>query len=183
MNVYESCPTFTTGHLTIRPVRREDAAGLLKVYSDPRAQALFNADNCTSNFCYTRLPEMVECLNMWIWSYEHGYFVRWTILHEDTPVGTVEMFHRDDGEDGRGRGVLRIDLSSRYEYGKAIDEVLDGILPAMHELFGCAQVLTKTFAASPARTGALRRHGFVPAPGAVRLHDGTFAGDYWVHRA
>ncbi len=183
MNVYQTCPTFTTPHLTLRLVRREDAAGLLRVYADRRAQPFFNADNCTSDFCYARLPEMVECLNMWRWSYEHGYFVRWTILHGETPVGTVEMFRRDAGEDGCGRGVLRIDLASRYERQKVFDELLTAILPDMHALFGCRQVLTKAFADSPERLASLRCHGFVPAPGAVTRHDGTPIGDYWCHRA
>lgn len=183
MNVYESCPAYQTPHLTLRLVRREDAGGLLKVYADPRAQAFFNADNCTSDFCYTHLPEMVECVNMWMWSYAHGYFVRWTILHEETPVGTVEMFRRDEGEDGEGRGVLRIDVGSRYERAKVFDELLAALLPDMHRLFGCRQVLTKAFQDSPERLEALRRHGFVPAPGAVTRHDGTPIPDYWTHRA
>lgn len=183
MNVYQNCPTYTTPHMTLRLARREDAGALLSVYSDRRAQPFFNADNCTSDFCYKRLPEMVECLNMWRWSYDNGYFVRWTILHNDVPVGTVEMFRRDEGEDGRGRGVLRIDLGSRYERTKVFDELLTAILPDMHRLFGCAQVLTKAFAGSPERLEALCRHGFVPAPGAVTFHDGTPIPDYWTHRA
>ena len=183
MNVYQSCPTFTTPHLTLRLVRREDAGGLLRVYSDRKAQPFFNADNCTSDFCYQHLPEMVECVSMWLWSYENGYFVRWTILHEDVPVGTVEMFRRDEGADGRGCGVLRIDVASRYEREKVFDELLTALMPSMHADFGCAEVLTKGFGGSPERLAALRSHGFKPAPGAVRRHDGTPIGDYWSHRA
>lgn len=183
MNVYETCPTFTTEHLTLRLVRREDAGGLLKVYSDEKAQPFFNADNCTSDFRYARLPEMIECVNMWMWSYQNGYFVRWTILHGELPVGTVEMFKRDDGPDGRGCGVLRIDLHSRYERGKVFDELLPVLLPCCHRDFGCARVLTKAFSGSGERLAALGRHGFVPAPGAVSYHDGTPILDYWVHRA
>ena len=183
MNVYETCPAYETPHLTLRLVRREDAAGLLAVYGDKRAQPFFNADNCTSDFCYERLPEMVECLGMWLWSYANGYFVRWTILHGEVPVGTVEMFRRDAGDDGRGRGVLRIDLASRYERQKVFDELLTAILPDMHALFGCREVLTKAFDGSQERLTALRHHGFVPAPGAVTRHDGTPIMDYWTHRA
>lgn len=183
MNVYESCPVFDTGHLTLRLVRKEDAGGLLKVYSDQRAWPFFNADNCTSDFCYRRLPEMIACIDMWLWSYANGYFVRWCILHEDVPVGTVEMFRRDDGGDGRGCGVLRIDVAARYERSRVFDEMIPAILPAMHEAFGCAQVLTKAFAGSPERLQSLRRAGFVPAPGAVKSHDGVPFTDYWVHRA
>ena len=183
MNVYETCPVITTEHLTLRLVCREDAGGLLKVYSDRRARPFFNADNCTSDFCYDRLPEMVACVNMWMWSYENGYFVRWTILHGEAPVGTVEMFRRDDGEDGRGCGVLRIDVGSRYERERVFDELLPALVPVCHEGFGCAAVLTKAFSGSTERLASLRRAGFVPAPGAVRRKDGTPVADYWVHRA
>ena len=183
MNVYESCPTFTTEHLFLRLARKEDAGGLLKVYSDPKAQPFFNADNCTDDFRYRYLPEMIACLEMWIWSYRNGYFVRWTILHGAAPVGTVEMFRRDEGEDGRGRGVLRIDLHSRYERGKVFDELLPALLPVLHREFGCRQILTKAFLGSGERLAALGRHGFVPAPGAVTRCDGTSIMDYWVHRA
>lgn len=183
MNVYEVCPVIDTEHLTLRLVRKEDAGGLLKVYSDRRAWPFFNADNCTSDFCYTRLPEMIECINMWRWSYAHGYFVRWTILHGDTPVGTAEMFRRDGGRRGEGCGVLRIDVASRYERERVFDELLPALLPCLHAGFGCQQVLTKAFAGSPERCASLRRHGFAPAPGAVRRSDGTPCEDYWVHRA
>ena len=51
-NPYEKCPAFETAHFLLRLVRLEDTEDLLKCYSDPNAQALFNADHCTSDFCY-----------------------------------------------------------------------------------------------------------------------------------
>lgn len=182
MNVYESCPTFVTPHFTLRLVREEDAPGLLAVYGDRAAQPYFNADNCTSDFCYTTLPQMRECVDMWLWSYRHGYFVRWTILEGDTPVGTVEMFRRDDGEDGRGSGVLRVDVLSRLETAEVFSELLETILLPMHEHFGCAAVLTKAAGFAQQRQAALRAHGFLPAA-PLTAHDGRTLGDYWVHRA
>lgn len=182
MNVYESCPTFSAPRFTLRPVRAEDAPGLLAVYSDPDAQPLFNADNCTSDFRYTTLPEMEACMNMWLWSYEHGWFVRWVILEGDTPVGTVEMFRRDNGDDGRGSGVLRIDMLSRCETADVLGELLEAILPSMHELFGCGTVLTKAPAFARERLSALKTHGFTPAAPLI-AHDGRPLGDYWAHRA
>ena len=178
MNVYESCPTFVTPGFTIRPVRAEDAPGLLEVYSDKSAQPYFNADNCTSDFCYTTLQEMQECVNMWLWSYAHGYFVRWCILSGDKPVGTVEMFRRDDGEDGRGCGVLRIDMMSRYESADVFTELLETLLELMHELFGSAEILTKAPGFAEQRRNALRAFGFVPAKPLIG-HDGTQYFDYW----
>ena len=55
MNVYQSCPFFVTPQFTLRLVRRSDAPGLLKVYSDKQAQHYFNSDNCTSDFRYSTL--------------------------------------------------------------------------------------------------------------------------------
>ncbi|MBQ7849331.1 MAG: N-acetyltransferase [Clostridia bacterium] len=181
MNVYESCPNLSTRRFTLRLVREEDAPGLLAVYSDRDAQPFFNADNCTSDFCYTTLPQMQECMKMWLWSYAQGYFVRWTILEEGVPVGTVEMFRRDDGEDGRGCGVLRVDVLSRLEAEDVFAELLGTLLQPMHELFGCAAVLTKAAGPAKARRQALADCGFVPAE-PLTGHDGRLLGDYWVHR-
>jgi len=182
MNVYENCPTFITQRYMVRLVRREDAAGLLSVYSDRGAQPYFNADNCTSDFRYQTLQEMEECVNMWLWSYAHGYFVRWTILEEDKPVGTVEMFRRDDGEDGRGCGVLRMDVKSLLEFDDVFDELLETMLDPLHEHFGCGEILTKAPRFAHQRQSALKLHGFVPAK-PLTGHDGRLLDGYWSHRA
>ena len=76
MTVYQSCPTFITQRFVLRLVRKEDAPGLLKVYSDRQAQHYFNSDNCTSDFRYSTLKEMQQCIDMWLWSYQQGHFVR-----------------------------------------------------------------------------------------------------------
>ena len=170
MNVYESCPVLTTAQFTLRLVVPEDAEGLLRVYSDPAAQPCFNADNCTSDFRYTTLKEMEDCIAMWLWSYAHGHFVRWTILQGDTPVGTVEMFRYDDADNGTG--ILRIDLHSSLETADTIHKLLDGLLPAMHTLFGCECILTKSTSAMAQRNAALIRCGFC----------GHSRPNYWVRR-
>ena len=182
MNVYQSCPTFITPRFTLRLVRPEDAPGLLAVYSDPAAQPLFNADNCTSDFRYATLKEMTDCIDMWLWSYAHGDFVRWTILRGHLPIGTVEMFRRDDGEDGMGRGVLRIDMASRYETADVHEELLRAILPEMHELFGCQRILTKSLPAMHRRRLALVLHGFVPCKTPLIGDNGVEYGNYWARR-
>lgn len=180
MNVYETCPVFTTPHFTLRLVRREDAAGLLRVYSDPKAQSCFNADNCTSDFRYTALPEMQSCVDMWVWSYARGDFVRWTILEGDVPVGTVEMFRRSD--DGHGTGLLRLDLHSRLESANVIAELLGALLPAMHELFQCERILTKALPTMEQRRLALVLHGFVQCPQPLISEGGVEFPHYWARR-
>lgn len=181
MNVYESCPEITTPRFVLRLVRPEDVSGLLEVYSDPAAQQCFNADNCTSDFCYTTLRQMEECMNMWLWSYRRGDFVRWTILHDDVPMGTVEMFRRSD-EDG-GTGVLRLDLHSRLENTSALSELLITLLPEMHRLFGCACVLTKSTPEMKPRCQILQQLGFVPRKDPLIGHSGAPLPHYWVHTA
>lgn len=182
MNVYETCPTFITPRFTLRLVRREDAPGLLRVYSDPAAQPCFNADNCTSDFRFATLREMEDCIGMWLWSYEHGDFVRWTVLQGDDPVGTVEMFKRDEGRDGLGEGLLRIDLISRLEQSDVIDELLRAILPEMHELFGCARILTKALPVMARRRLALVLHGFFPSKDPLVGQGGVEYVGYWGRR-
>ena len=183
MNVYETCPVFITPRFTLRLIREEDAPGLLSVYSDKVAQPYFNADNCTSHFCYTTLREMQECVDMWVYAYRQGWFVRWTILLEDgRPVGTAEMFRRDDGDDGRGCGVLRVDLKRMYEFTDVFDEMLEVMLAPLHEHFGCGEILTKAPSFAHQRQEALRMHGFTPA-GPQKGQNGLVFNDYWSHRA
>lgn len=182
MNVYHECPTFVTPRFTLRLVRMEDAPYLLRVYSDKAAQPFFNSDNCTSDFRYATLREMEDCIRMWLWSYENGEFVRWTILRLDIPVGTVEMFRRSKGKDGQGEGVLRIDLLSKYEQSEVIDEILRAILPEMHELFGCARILTKALPPMAKRRLALVLHGFFPSKEPLIGENGVEYGHYWGRR-
>ena len=182
MNVYQSCPTFITPRFILYPVQPKDAPGLLAVYSDQAAWKNFNADNCTSDFRYTTLQEMEDCIAMWRWSYEQGHFVRWTIRENKRPIGTVEMFRRDDGDDGRGCGVLRIDLMSMYEFSDVLEELLRAMLPEMFQLFDCATILTKAAPHMARRRLALAVHGFRPWPQPIIGHDGTAYGDYWFKR-
>lgn len=180
MNIYESCPTFIGPRLTLRPVREEDAPGLLAVYSDEKAQPFFNADNCTSNFCYTTIQEMLECIAMWKWSYEHGWFVRWTVCAGPMPIGTVELFRRPSQDAYDGCALLRLDLSSRFELEEVIFEILDMLLPEALSLFGCDFMATKVPRTASERMLALARKGFRPCDEPLIGHDGTMYGDYWI---
>ena len=181
LSVYRSCPVFITPRFTLRLVRMEDVPGLLKVYSDKQAQNYFNADNCTSDFRYATLREMGDCVRMWRWSYEHACFVRWTIHSHKGIAGTVEMFRRDDGTDGRGEGILRIDVSRMFEFTDVFDELLQVLLPALHEHFGCAHILTKAMPHMMQRRMALVLHGFVPGKKPLIGENGVEYGHYWGH--
>ena len=183
MNVYKNCPTFVTPRFTLRKVRKEDAPALFfKVYSDPGAQLYFNADNCTSRFCFTTLEEMERCIDMWLHAYEQGWFVRWTILREKNPIGTLEMFRRDYGENGEGLGILRIDVNVMYETADVHEELLRALMPELHRLFGCQRILTKATPVMMRRRLALVVHGFMPCRDPLIGENGREYYDYWVRR-
>ena len=183
MTVYESCPFFVTPHFTLRLVRREDAPGLLKVYSDKQAQHYFNSDNCTSDFRYSTLREMQSCIDFWLASYARGDFVRWTILdNQQRPCGTLEMCRRGDGADGKGEGILRIDLMSRYEFTDIFEQILHTVFPALHELFECERILTKALPFMERRRLALVLLGFYPCKEPLTGHNGIELPHYWARR-
>lgn len=67
----------------LRKTIKEDAAGLLKVYSDEKFVPLFNSDNCHGDdFNYTTIERMNQAIDFWEMSYSKGYFVRWTIVNK-----------------------------------------------------------------------------------------------------
>ena len=182
MNIYQTCPTFITPRFTLRLVQPGDTAGLLQVYSDKVAYHYFNTDNCPSDLRYTTLPEMRQCIDMWLQAYQAQQFVRWTILLDRRPVGTVEMGRLGDGENGEGLGLLRIDVKSMFEFPDVYDELLRTLLPAIHELFNCQRILTKALPVMARRRLALVLHGFIPCKKPIVGANNVEYGDYWVHR-
>ena len=182
MNVFKSCPVFLTPRFTLRLVRQEDAEGLLAVYSDPFIHQYINADNCTSDFRYTTLEEMRQCIDMWLRAYQRQEYVRWTIFSGRRIIGTVEMFRRDDGENGEGLGILRIDVTSLYESSDVHEELLRGLLPTLHELFRCQRILAKAHPGMMRRRLAMVVHGFIPYRQPLIGDNGVEYGDYWVRR-
>ena len=63
MNPYEVNPTYETRNLRLRLVATNDASDLLKCYSDPSAVAQMNPYNCTNNFYYTSIEQMLNCIS------------------------------------------------------------------------------------------------------------------------
>ncbi len=117
-DVYEKCPTYETDSFVLRLVRMEDAEDLLDCYGDKLAVERMNADFCTSNFYFTTLDEMRDCLQFWLNEYQNGAYVRFALIYKlsNKVVGTVEIF-------GEKYGVLRIDLASEYEQNSFIEEI------------------------------------------------------------
>ena len=181
MDVYETCPVLHSEHLTLRLVERGDAPALLKVYSDEKAVPLFNSDNCHGDdFHYTTLERMLQAVDFWLDSYRHRYFVRWTVLEGDEPIGTVELFHREAADAFNHHGILRLDLRSDREHAEVIGELLALLSLHAYDLFGCCILATKGPAFAAERCQALRTQGYMPSASLLVGGDGTEYGDYWV---
>lgn len=179
MNIYEHCPVISGERFLLRPVTEEDCADLLRVYSDPAAVPLFNSDNCNGDdFYYRTFERMLEAIRMWLWSYEHGWFVRWSIVDKEArqAVGTIELCFRPS----ENSGILRLDLRSDYEREGEIGQLLSLIVPPSYGWLGCGKLLTKAKPIARARIEALKKMGFVPSAELLIGHDGTKYGDYWV---
>jgi len=124
IDIYKKCPVYTTDILTLKLTSSEDASELLKCYSDEKSVPLFNSDNCNGDdFHYTTIDRMKKAIDFWQFSYENRYFVRLTVVLNKTgeKIGTVEMFKREASDELKDFGVLRIDLQSKYEEQKYIN--------------------------------------------------------------
>lgn len=183
MNVYENCPSFENDKYKLRLVKAEDTADLLKVYSDIHAVPFFNGDNCHGDdFYYATIERMKQAVDFWIFSYEHGYFVRWAVIDKaaNEVVGTIEEFLRTADDYFTDCGLFRLDLRSDYEKAEKIADVLSLIVPPSFEIFGCNKVATKAFPASAERLKALSSCGFTRTQNKLIGQDGTEYGNYAV---
>lgn len=176
MNIYESCPIAENEHFLLRPVKEKDCEDLLKVYSDLMAVPLFNGDNCNGDdFYYPTIERMRKAMKFWIWSYENGWFVRWSIVDKANGIviGTVELC-------GSGRGILRIDLRSDYEKEAITTNILSLLIPAAFEWLGANNIITKAKPVATGRIKSLTKVGFLPMSEPVIGNDGTLYGDYYI---
>jgi [ribosomal protein S5]-alanine N-acetyltransferase len=145
-NIYEECPIYKNKLITLRQTNMEDAQELLKCYSDEKAVPFFNSDNCNGdNFHYTTIERMKQAIDFWDFSYKNKYFVRWTVILNDTKVkiGTIEMFHRIAEDEFNHYGVLRIDLQSNYETQLIINEIIEIVNENFYKTFDVEAILTK----------------------------------------
>lgn len=182
MNVYETCPQFSSDRFLLRQVCLEDGKDLLRVYSDTAAVPIFNSDNCIGDFYMTRMEDMENCIRFWLREYGQRYYVRWSILDRTTheAVGTIELFHRTGQDFFDHVGLLRLDLRSDYETECAISEILGALLPLAFALFSCDTIATKIPPCARSRRDALCRMGFRYTPEQLQGHDGTAYGDYYI---
>lgn len=97
-DVYKEFPILENENFLLRAIDKDaDTQALLRVYSDTKAVALFNSDNCNGDtFYYETLERMQQAVDFWLFSYEQGYFVRWAVVDKQStePIGTIEAFRR-----------------------------------------------------------------------------------------
>lgn len=175
--VYIKCPEYRSKLITLRKTVMEDAEELLKCYSDENVVPLFNSDNCHGDdFHYTTLERMREALKFWDFSYDNGYFVRWTVILNSTSekTGTVEMFHRIAEDEFNHFGVLRIDLQSKYETQQIIDEILEIASENFYKAFEVEAILTKAVPGALERISSLEKNGFDPLNKKLMIYDDYF---------
>lgn len=184
MDIYESCPQIENKNYKLRLVRANDCNDLLKVYSDKKSVPFFNSDNCNGDdFYYTTPERMKQTIDFWLYSYEHGYFVRFSIIDKKTAsvTGTIEIFNRTADDYFTNCGLLRLDLASAYEKQNVINEILSLIEQPIFDWFNCAMIATKAIPAARERILALKEHGFtLSGEKLIGAHDNKEYDNYYV---
>lgn len=160
-NPYEVCPTFETESFILRLVSENDSEGLLRCYSDSKAQKLFNSDRCTGDFCIYKIEDMLLCTKAWLWAYSQQEFIRFAIIDKSLSkaIGTVEMF----GYVGKYRnktGILRVDVSSEYEDSQYLNEIFSVSIVEFYDLFEVDMIATKAIPQAVERRNALLVNNF-----------------------
>lgn len=154
-SIYEKCPVYETPSFMLRLVGPEDAGPLLACYSDRQAVSKLNADSCTSDFYYTTVEEMEECIRFWLRAFKERWFVRFSILPKTcgSAVGTVEIF-------GGETGVLRIDIAADYDKEEYVEELIRLAVLRFIRDFSIGSLKIKT-SNTPERIPILEKYGFV----------------------
>ncbi|MGV8984449.1 GNAT family N-acetyltransferase [Clostridium sp.] len=181
-SVYVSCPEFENKRFNLRFISIDDCDDLLKVYSDKKAGALFNSDNCGGDdFYYNTCERMEQALDYWKFEYDRKSFVRWSIVDkkDNIAIGTIELFRRDSKDYFNNCGLLRLDLRSEYETKVNIIDILKLIIDKIYQLFECNMIATKAFPIASERVKALKELDFSPTENKLIGHDGTEYASYY----
>ena len=182
-DVYQDFPVFEDNNYMLRALKKDDAADLLKVYSDKAAVLLFNSDNCNGDdFFYETMERVEQAIDFWQFSYDNRYFVRWAVVDKwsNTVIGTIELFHRDSEDVFDNCGLLRLDLRSDFERTPIIADILQLIMKDTYDLFYCDKIVTKAIKSATERRKALGVLGFTESEEMLSGHDGTQYGFYFV---
>ena len=90
-NIYKQCPTYETESFFLRLVKLDDAEDLLCCYSDRANVKKFNDDFCTSDFYYTTVEEMENCIRFWLEEYQKQYYVRFSVIPKSNMIYRIHF--------------------------------------------------------------------------------------------
>lgn len=175
--LYEECPVFSKGLITLQQTTLDDAEELLKCYSDENSAPFFNSDNCNGDtFIYKTIERMKQAIDFWSYSYKNKYFARWTIILNDTneKIGTIEMFHRIADDEFNHYGILRIDLQSKYEKQKYINDILEIASDNFYQCFEVEYILTKAVPEATERIMSLKKNSYTSLQKKLMIYDNYF---------
>ena len=145
-NPYKQCPTYETENFTLRLVQVEDCTNLFTCYSDKEAQAVFNTDNCNTNFWFKAQDTMRACIESWLKAYKNEEYIRFAIVDktQEKAVGTIEIFDKDAMTMLKSSvGIFRLDICSEYEKHPLLKELFALGVKEFFPLFNLEQMRTK----------------------------------------
>lgn len=177
LDIYEKCPSYKKRIIYLKQTKAEDAIELLECYSDVKAVPFFNSDNCNGDgFYYQTVERMKQAIAFWEYSYQHKYFVRWTVslIETNEKIGTIEMFHRNADDEYNHYGVLRFDLKSKFEAQPIINEILDIADEHFYQAFNVNAILTKAIPIAYERISSLIHKGYQPLNKKLVVYDDYF---------
>jgi len=84
------------------------------------------------------------------------------------------MFNRESEDEFNHFGLLRIDLQSKYENKKYINEILQIVNQDFYKAFDVDSILTKAIQSAAERIASLQSKGYVPLNKKVMIYDDYF---------
>ena len=121
----------------------------------------------TSDFYYSTVSEMEDCIKFWLEEYQNQYYVRFSVINkaDRKAIGTVEIF-------GGEAGVLRIDLSSKNNTEESFGEILKLAIEQFIDDFEIGSVKIKS-SNIPEKINCLESFGFI--------HSKTYRTEFGYH--
>lgn len=170
---------------SLRIVKFEDAKDLLEVYSDSKAQQLFNSDNCHGDdFHYETLPRMEEAISFWLENSKNKHFIRLCIIDKNIniAIGTIELFQRRSKDYYNGKAIMRLDLKSNYEKSEYIKNIIQLIIPNIYTICCSKFLVTKIPVFAKERLKAFKDLDFESEKEYLIGTDGTQYGHYYTKK-
>ena len=160
---YTEATPLASDRFTLRPMKPDDAEALLACYADPRAWPFFNDDNCSGHFMFKTRKEMGEAIRIWIICQETRAFMRYTLLDNGVPFGTVEFCPRNELHPVHGRvSIVRVDVDPAHEQADDLYDLLKCTIRQMMPAFRVDALITKAVPQAVERIAALKAWGFRP---------------------